>query len=726
MISALHMVSNPLLLLLFSMGLNICHAVPPTERIPVVDQYHGVDVFDDYRWLEEDDAPEVNRWIAAQNAHFRSLLDKLPDVAAIRARVTEIMTVQSASYWSVQQRSGTLFALKKQPPRQQPFLIVTDSLDDASTQRVLVDPHAIDPTGSTAIDWYTASPDGRLVAVSLSQGGTEVGDLHVFDTATGEQVEAIIPRVNTGTAGGDLAWAPDGAGFYYTRHPRPGEKGPEDLNFFQQVYFHALGTPTEDDRFELGKGFPRIAENQLTVDQATGRVLVTVQNGDGGEFAHFLRETDGRWRQFSQFGDKTIQAEFGNNDDLFIVSLKDAPRGKILHMPIDTLDVARARTIIPQGEQTIVSSFWHTTAMVPTATRLYVVYQLGGPTEIRVFDHQGQQLKGPEQLPISSVDELVLWGAEDLLFNNGSYLRPDGWYLFDAATLRTSATALTSATGVEFDDAEVVREFAVSKDGTRVPVNIILRKGTPRDGSHPCLATGYGGYGVCITPRFRPLNRLLLDQGFVLAVANIRGGGEFGEPWHRQGNLTNKQNVFDDFAAVLQHLVDQNYTSPSRLAIMGGSNGGLLMGAVLTQHPQLPKVVISYVGIYDSLRSELSPNGEFNITEFGTVKNEAHFNALHAYSPYHRVQDGVEYPPVLFLTGANDPRVEPMQSRKMTARLQAATASKEPILLRSSAGTGHGGDTALSEQIEETVDVYAFLFDQLGLPFRPAAGAQGE
>jgi prolyl oligopeptidase len=257
-----------------------------------------------------------------------------------------------------------------------------------------------------------------------------------------------------------------------------------------------------------------------------------------------------------------------------------------------------------------------------------------------------------------------------------------------------------------------------SKDGTRVPVNIIRLRSLKRDGSNPCVATGYGGYGVSNEPRFRATTRVLLDQGLVYAVANIRGGGEYGEQWHRRGNLTRKQNVFDDFAAVLHHLIDHGYTTSSQLAIMGGSNGGLLMGATFTQHPDLVRCVVSYVGIYDMLRVELSPNGEFNITEFGTVKDPRQFQALHAYSPYHHVQDGTAYPAVLFLTGENDPRVDPLQSRKMTARLQAATAADHPILLRTSSSTGHGGDTPLAEQIAEMADAWAFLFDQLGVQFK--------
>jgi prolyl oligopeptidase len=299
-----------------------------------------------------------------------------------------------------------------------------------------------------------------------------------------------------------------------------------------------------------------------------------------------------------------------------------------------------------------------------------------------------------------------------------SFVEPEGQYRFEAKTGQTVRTPLMSKPGVSFADVRVVREFATSKDGTKVPVTILVPKGAKLDGSNPCVATGYGGYGISIEPGFQPSLRVLFDHGVIFASANLRGGGEYGEAWHKSGSLINKQNVFDDFAAVLKHLTERNYTSPGRLGIMGGSNGGLLMGVTLTQHPERVKVAVSFVGIYDMLRVELSPNGAFNVPEFGTVKEPGQFNALYAYSPYHHVKDGTKYPSVLFLTGANDPRVDPLQSRKMTARLQAASASKAPLLLRTSATAGHGLGTALSERIEETSNVYAFLLHELGVKVR--------
>lgn len=699
-------------------------APPQTRKVPVSDAFYGVQITDDYRWLEAGSEPAVRAWSDHQNEHARSVLDKLPHVDAIRARVTEILAAKMIRYGALSYRGGQLFAIKRQPPKQHSFLVVMASESDASSARVLVDPNVLDPQGKTAIDWFVPSPDGKLVAVSLSKGGSESGDVHVYETATGRPGYEVIPRVNGGTAGGDVAWAPDSSGFYYTRYPRGAERTPVDRDFFQQVYFHTLGTPTEDDRYEIGTDFPRIAEIQLDMDRASGRLLATVQNGDGGEFAHYLRSPDGTWHAFSRFGDRTVQAIFGSNDDLYILSRAGAPRGKILRVTIPTLDVGKAETIVPQGKDTIVSSFLSST-LLATGTRLYAVYQLGGPSEIRAFDLHGKSLAAPRQLAVASAGGLTRLRGDDILFSNSSFVDPPAWYHFSSETGKTQETALASQSPVDFGDVQVVREFATSKDGTKVPINIIVPQGAKRDGSNPCVVTGYGGYGVSLAPRFRPSTRVLLDQGVIYAVANLRGGGEYGEAWHKQGNLTKKQNVFDDFAAVLQHMIDRKYTSSDKLAIMGGSNGGLLMGATMVQHPTRIKAVVSYVGIYDMLRVELSPNGAFNIPEFGTVKKPDEFKALYAYSPYHHVQDGTHYPAVLFLTGANDPRVDPMQSRKMTARLQAAQGSSGTVLLRTSADTGHGGGTPLAERIAQTVDVDAFLFDQLAVDYRPPVKGSG-
>jgi len=512
---------------------------------------------------------------------------------------------------------------------------------------------------------------------------------------------------------------PDGSGVFYTRYPKTGERPADDLDFYQQVYFHKLGTPLAADRYELGKDFPRVAEIEMEMDNATGTLLATVQKGDGGQFSLFLRSPSGQWKKISGFDDQIVQATFGPHDTLYLISRAEAPNGKIVRVPVSRPDTKRAETIIPEGPDAVVTSFYkNPPSLLPTADRLYLLYQLGGPSELRVFDLAGKRLSGPRQLPVSTVGGLTRLEGGDILFGDTSFVAPPAVYRFFAQSGRTEKTQLATASPVDMSDVEVVRQFATSKDGTKIPVNILFPKGMQRDGKNPAFVTGYGGYGISMTPTYSAVRHVLLEQGFVYALANLRGGSEYGEAWHRQGNLTHKQNVFDDFTAALHYLIDQKYTSPSHLAIEGGSNGGLLMGAMLTQHPHLMRVVVTHVGIYDMLRSELSANGTFNIAEFGTVKDPEQFRALDAYSPYHHVQDGEHYPAVLFLTGANDPRVDPMQSRKMTARLQAANASDEPILLRTSSTSGHGLDSSLSERIAETTDVFAFIFDRLGIVYR--------
>ncbi len=297
------------------------------------------------------------------------------------------------------------------------------------------------------------------------------------------------------------------------------------------------------------------------------------------------------------------------------------------------------------------------------------------------------------------------------MYGAQSYVMAPAYYKAGPATAPTK-TALAASSSVDFSDVDVTRVEATSKDGTRVPLNIVLRKGTKLDGKNPTLLAGYGGYGISQVPAFSAMRRIWLEQGGVYVVANLRGGGEFGDAWHQAGRLTNKQNVFDDFVAAARYLIDRRFASPATLSILGGSNGGLLMGAALTQHPELFRAVVSHVGIYDMLRVELYPNGAFNVTEFGTVTDPAQFRALHAYSPFHHVVDGTAYPAVLLFSGINDPRVNPADSRKFAARLQAATSSSRPILLRVSA-SGHGFGTSLSEGLSQQADQYAFLFSQL-------------
>ena len=627
--------------------------------------------------------------------------------ATFAAELKRLADHPTLRYFRLTARQGVLFAVKAQPPAEQPMLVTMKSADQPDSERVLVDPNRLDPTGGTSMDFYVPSTDAKYVAASLAKGGSESGDVHVYEVATGKEIGAPIPRVNGGTAGGSVAWNADSTGFYYTRYPRSGERPAADLDFYQQVYFHRLGTDTKQDQYSIGKEFPRIAEIQLRASDDGRYILASMANGDGGEFAHYLLGPSGQWHQIARLSDEISSVKFSPDGDLYMLSHLNASKGKILKASIAKPLVSDAQIAVAEGKSTIAG-------FEPAANVLYIEEQTGGPSQIRVFDKAGKPMGTVPILPVSAIYQMTRSNGDELLFQNASFLEPPAWFRYDPSAKKVTRTALFETSAADFSDAEVVRDFAISKDGTRVPINIIRRKGAKLDGTNPVLLTGYGGYNVSLQPVFSVQNRPLLDHGVVIAIANLRGGGEYGEAWHKAGMLTKKQNVFDDFAACAHYLIDHKYTTPAKLAIEGGSNGGLLMGAELTQHPDLFGAVVSHVGIYDMLRVELQPNGAFNVTEFGTVKEDDQFRALYAYSPYHHVVDGTNYPPVLFLTGDNDPRVDPLNSRKMVARLQAS-GTKRLVLLRTSGNSGHGIGTALSERIAEQADVLAFLFACWGL-----------
>jgi prolyl oligopeptidase len=679
---------------------------PPTSPRPVTDEYHGIPVTDPYRWLEDAGSAEVRAWTAAQNQLTRQVLDAVTQRAEFHARLSQLYGTASPVYFGLQSRPGRLFAIKRQPPLQQPLLVTLASADDLASERALIDPNQLDPTGDLAIDWYAASADGKRVAVSLSRGGSERGDLHFWDAETGHPLAGdVIARVQIPTGGGSAAWAPDGSGLYYTRYPRPGQRPDDELDFYQHIYFHRLGDPDSDDRYVIGRDFPKIAECLLSTTPDGRWMLLMVLNGDGGEIAHYLCDAGGAWTQVTRFEDQCQAAVLGPDQHLYLLSRQGAPRGQILRLPLADPRLSAAQVVVPEGPLAI-------QAFMPTDRYLYLAELDGGPSRLRVVDHQGASVQEIPIEPVSAIVQLEREAGDAVLYLTSSFLKPVGWWRFDPAEGAARPTALVGSSPADFSDCEVVREFARSRDGTAVPLNIIRRKGTRLDGDNPVLLTGYGGYGISLSPYFASRRRLWLDQGGVVVVANLRGGGEYGQAWHLAGNLANKQNVFDDFIACAEHLIAANYTRPARLCIEGASNGGLLMGAVLTQRPDLFRAVVAHVGFYDMLRAELDSNGAFNVTEFGTVTNPNHFEALYDYSPYHRVQPGAPYPAVLLLTGENDGRVLAYHSRKMAARLQAATASPDPILLRTNSA-GHGLGTSLDETIALDADVFAFLYRQV-------------
>ncbi len=678
---------------------------PETPRQSITDDYHGIKVEDPYRWLEDSQAAAVRTWTESQNRLMRETLDAVPQRPAFYEQLKKIYGEASPEYFALQIRAGRIFAIKKQPPLQQPLLVALTSVDDLSSERVILDPNQLDPSGNTAIDFYVASLNGKKAAISISKGGSERGDLYIYDTESCQPLSDVITRVQIPTGGGSFAWTANGDGLYYTRYPRIGERPDEDLDFYQQIYFHKLGQHESEDIYVIGRDFPKIAECEMDTTTDGEYLLLMVKNGDGGEVAHYLRDPHDHWTQVTRFEDEAKDARLGDDRHLYLLSRQGAPLGKILRIPLDQPNLAAAQVPVPEGTLSIQS-------FLPTQNYLYIVELDGGPSRLRVVDHQGGQVANVPVEPVSAVGYLVHLEADTVLFRESSFLSPSGWSRYSPAIGTVQRTALFATSPVDFSDCEVVREFATSRDGTRVPVNIIRRKDTQLNGTNPTLLYGYGGYSVSLSPNFISGYRVWLDLGGVLVIANLRGGGEYGEAWHTAGNLTKKQNVFDDFIACAEYLVETKYTSPQSLCIEGGSNGGLLMGAVLTQRPDLFRAVVAHVGIYDMLRVELDSNGAFNVTEFGTVTNPQHFEALYDYSPYHRVAAGTKYPAALFMAGENDGRVLAYHSRKMTALLQSASASAQPILLRTNT-SGHGYGTALDEQVAEDADMFAFLVSQL-------------
>jgi prolyl oligopeptidase len=690
---------------------------PETPVRAVDDDYgSGVRVTDPYRWLEATDNAEVKAWSQTQNHFARKQLDKFAHQDDLRKQLRAVMSSRTKRFVDFDWVNKQLFALALDGNKQQPYLVVMASPRDEASARVVVDPNAIDPSGTTAIDWYVPSLDGKRVAVSLSKNGTEDGDLHIIDVATGKDSGEVIPHVNGATAGGSAAWNAAGTGLWYTRYPKKGERPDADLGFFQQVYFHELGKPLDKDNYELGKELPRIAEVVLTT-RADGKwTLLTSANGDGGEFEHFLRGQDGVWKRLTRLSDRVVAASFGPKGDeaIYLQSLASAPKGKLLRVGLDTMDLAKATVVLPEGEGTIKS-------FLVTPSRLFVTELLGGPSRLRAFERDAVSANVKpitlSALPsVMRVDGMAPLEGDEILFTWQSQVQPPTVQILNS--LGSVATKLGATSNTKFDDAEVLRETCKSRDGTQVPITIVQRKGTPRDGKNPTIVTGYGGFGISQEPRFQERLRVLLDQGVVWAEVNLRGGGELGEVWHQAGTRTRKQNVFDDFIGCAEHLIKEKVTSPEKLGAVGGSNGGLLMGAALTQRPDLFRAVVAHVGLHDMLRFETFSNGVFNVTEYGSVKEPSELKALAAYSPFHHVIEGTAYPAVLLKTATGDGRVAPWHTWKMGARLQSATTGVGPILILTG-DSGHGIGDSASAVIDDLTDDYGFFFQELEVDYRP-------
>jgi prolyl oligopeptidase len=682
---------------------------PSTEKIPVTNEYYGQKVEDNYQWLEKPDDPKVQVWTKAQSARTRAYLDSLPERDTILQELKTAILGKTVSYLTVQTAGSQLFMAKFEPPHAQPRIVLRSSAL-STEEKVVFDPAEFDPKGLTSFDWFQPSPDGSLIAISLSEKGSESGTLRFIRVADGKLLDEKIERVQFGTAGGSVAWDNEGKGVYYTRYPRTGERPEADLAFYQQVYFHQLGTPESSDRYEIGKEFPRIAEIKLRRSPGGKWIMATVENGDGGQYAHYLRGADGKWTQLTHFEDDVKGAVFGGDDKIYLKSIQNAQRGQVLRISIDQTiqTIADSKVIVPEATGSAIDQ------IAATSDVLLVDDIVGGPSRLRQFDAAGKFIRELPLPPLTGVPAIFPTEDGKFLISESTYTAPVQISLYDPQTQKMEGTELSAKAAANFADIEPTMESATAADGTKIPVIVLMKKGTKLDGKNPTILNGYGSYGISNVPTMNIYLRPWFDRGGVFAIANIRGGGEFGEPWHRAGALTKKETTIEDFVAAARMLIDKHYTSPAQLGITGASAGGITTGGLLTQHPELIRAARIRVGVLDALRTELEPNGAFNTTEFGSVKDPEQFKALLNYSPYHRVQDGTKYPAVLFTAGENDHRVASWHAKKMTARLQAANRSTNPIFLQVSATAGHGMGTTFDERLNQEADALAFFCDQLG------------
>jgi prolyl oligopeptidase len=684
---------------------------PPTPLHDVIESYHGTQVHDPYRWLEDADAPAVNQWIDAQNAYTDSVMTRFAGAAALVKRVGEL-ALTSTQRIRPEIAGSTLFYMRQTPPQPQPVLVAEGW--PQGEPKVLVDTNAAN--GAVAITDYWPSPDGRRVAYGTAEGGTENTTIHFVDLADGKVAPDALPHAGGGTTPEALVWDADGKGVTYVRLPLPGSVPEDRLQFNAVLYHHVFGTPASADTAALGKGFSPVAEYLLSSSTRGEYAAAFVHFGDGNPEEVYLRK--GReWRKALGTEAQVHSASSGGNgaawdgDRLLVISYQDAPRGKLLALDRE----GHARVLVAEQD-------WAIDGVAPVKGG-FLLREVSGPDwRVRQFNAAGRSVR-TLALPKSGVGIGVMASSAAsplALVSYQGWELPTHWAKYDADS-GTMTTVFEVKPPADYSRVRSYRLTAKSADGTAVPVTVVALAGVQPDGARPAILSAYGGYGLSQEPHFMGTLLAWLERGGVYALANIRGGGEYGDGWHEAGRLANKQHCFDDFHAAAQALLGAHWTDTAHLGILGGSNGGLLMGAALTQHPEDYRAVVSFVGVYDMLRSELWPNGEYNTSEYGTVKKAADFAWLYAYSPLQHVRAGTAYPAVLLITGANDPRVAPWQSRKFAAALQKANTSGRPILLLTRKNEGHGVTSSFSQRVGNTGAMLAFFAQQLVLPGAPAA-----
>lgn len=674
---------------------------PESPKRPVTDTYHKTEVVDPFRWLEDIQAEEVRRWAEAQTKLTRDWIDLDQDRAALTEAIRKLYDYQTTGTPNV--RGNRYFFTRKEGLKNQPVVYVREGGPEAAP-RLLLDPNTMSADGTVALDWMYPSPDGGLLAYGTSPNGSEMSTLKVLNIVTGEHLTDTIPRTRACT----VAWEPGAKAFWYVKYPEKGTVPDGDEMYNRKIHRHVLGDDPKDDPLVFGEGRSKLD-------------WLGVSESEDGAYAIISSSTD--WIKndlyLKKFGDDSapvpLAVGLNGQTDVAIFEGKvviktnaDAPRGKVLITDIQRLDPKDWKEIIPEGEGVI-------QGVHVVDRKLAVLTQTVAVSSLAIHDLDGRKERTVELPALGTVGSLGgEWDSSLLFYSFQSYLYPPT--VFQWETKGGEPVVLDRATArVDPSAYELSQTRFPSKDGTSVPMFILAKKGTPKDGARPTLLYGYGGFDISLTPGYDPDLRIWLDRGGVYAVANLRGGGELGRDWHAAGRLKQKQNVFDDFIAAGEYLIKSRYTNPSKLAIEGGSNGGLLVLACLTQRPDLYRAVLCHVPLCDMLRYHRFSIAKNWVPEYGSSEDADAFGWLSAYSPYHNVRPNTEYPAVLVTTGESDTRVEPMHAYKMAARLQAGTSSHRPILLRVEMKAGHGAGKPLTKRIEEDADKWTFLFDQLGM-----------
>lgn len=686
---------------------------PPTAKHDVTETFFGSVVHDPYRWLEDANAPAVKQWIAAQNAYTEKVMGGFKDAKTLAKRVGEL-ALTSTQQFSPEIVGDTLFYMRQTPPQPQAVLVAQAWPNGGA--RVLVDPNAM--TGTPAITDFWPSPDGKYVAYGTAEGGNEETTIRFIDVATGELLPDALPHAGGGTTPQALVWDADDKGVTYVRLPSGVTSDQSQFN--AALYHHALGSDAKDDALEFGKGLSKVAEYTLLGSADGRRAAALVHAGDGAPDEVYLRNDNGPWKRALgteanvRAASEVNQGAAWEGDRLLVIAYQGAPRGKLLALDAN----GKSTLLVPQGD-------WAMHSVAPIKGGFLITEVRGPDWRVQQYSSTGKFVR-TAALPKTGIGVGTIASSADsarALITYSGWTIPARWAEYDGAN-GSLKTVIEVKPAADYSRVVTYRLDATSKDGTKIPVTVIALKGVTPNGARPAILYGYGGFGITTAPRFLGSNLAWLERGGVYAVANIRGGGEFGEGWHADGMLGNKQNVFDDFHAAAQALVQQHWTDPAHLGILGGSNGGLLMGAALTQHPSEYRAVVSLVGIYDMLRVELWPNGQYNVSEYGTVTKKPDFEWLRAYSPLQNVKPDTAYPAVLLITGVNDPRVAPWQSRKFAAALQAATTSKDPVLLLTRMNEGHGVTASFSQRVGNAAAAMAFFAQELGLPSQPLEPAK--